>query len=108
MFRRYLLGCVEEADIVFFEGYVSGFSCYLRCNSKVDGRLVVLQYYCWMALREPYVCSKLAEVSCCAHLPKARYSASQALRATEVVSAEEWTTNGAEMVPILMRWAEWL
>ena len=62
VFWRYLLGCVEEADVVFFEGYVSGFSCYLWCNSEVDCGLVVLQYHCWIALRESYVCSKLAEV----------------------------------------------
>jgi hypothetical protein len=41
--------------------------------------------------------------TCWAHLPKARYSASQGLRATDVVSAEEWTTNGAERVPICPR-----
>ena len=53
---------VEKADIMFFEGYVSGFSGDLWCNCKVDGGLVVLEYYCWVLLRESDVCSELAEV----------------------------------------------
>ena len=35
-----------------------------------------------------------------AHLPKARYSASQGLRAMPAVSAEECTAKGALTVPI--------
>ena len=34
-----------------------------------------------------------------AQRPRARYSASQGLRAMPAVSAEEWTTNGALTVP---------
>ena len=41
-----------------------------------------------------------------AHLPRARYSASQGLRATPEVSAEEWTANGALVVPIWIVYAE--
>ena len=35
-----------------------------------------------------------------AHLPRARYSTSQGLRATPEISAQEWTANGALVVPI--------
>ena len=40
------------------------------------------------------------------HLPRARYSASQGLRATPEVSAEEWTANGALVVLIWIVHAE--
>ena len=53
---------VEKTDIMFFEGDVSGLSGYLWCNSKVDGGLVVFQYYYWVLLWEPDVCSELSEV----------------------------------------------
>ena len=41
-----------------------------------------------------------------AHRPRARYSASQGLRATPDVSAEEWTAKGALVVPIWIVYAE--
>ena len=46
--------------------------------------------------------NSLKKVTSLAHLRSARYSASQGLRATPDVSAEEWTTNGALVVPIWM------
>ena len=41
-----------------------------------------------------------------AHRPRARYSASQGLRAMPAVSADEWTTKGALTVPIWIVYAE--
>ena len=82
---------------MFFKGYVSGFSCNLRCDSKVDCGLVVLQYYCWMTLRESNISSKLAEVlDVLGASAQGKVFRLTGAEGTDVVSAEEWTTNGAE------------
>ena len=45
-------------------------------------------------------------VTSLAQRPRARYSASQGLRAIPAVSADEWTTKGALVLPICIVYAE--
>ena len=41
--------------------------------------------------------------TCLAQRPKARYSASQGIKAIAEASDEEWVTNGGVLLPIRMR-----
>lgn len=61
---------------------------------------------CWGNPMSAANCRKYS--TCCAQRPNARYSASQGLRAIAEASEAEWVTKGAVLVPIWIKWAEWL